>query len=430
MGNVHLHRIKNVVNVLRYNGNIKKGLLYTLFSAINNGISFVLLLLLAGFLSPSDYGSLNLYNTFVSIISIVISFGTIIYIGTAFFQKKHEELLQVIIVGFGTSTLVLGLLSIVIAMFGGSVESVVGIPLPYIFIGLTVCYFQVITNTNLDIWRLEEKPVSYGVFSLTVAAMNFVVTIAYVIMMHYGWTGRVYAQFIVAAMYFAVSCVYLIKRGYLVLRFPSRAIVIETFAFGLPLVPHMASFWLKQGMDRYIINYCYSSEEVGLYSFALNFASIINIIGTAFNANNSVVIYKSLANGYITVKAKLHRVSHIMIFVFLGVFILVYLGAMVFVPAVFPDYTGGMVYLLPVCLGAFFQCLYLLYVNYLFFYKYTRQLMYITFTTALLQLSLSLWLTQYSIMWTAYISMAVSALTMALVYLYSKKILTRESIES
>jgi O-antigen/teichoic acid export membrane protein len=204
--------------------------------------------------------------------------------------------------------------------------------------------------------------------------------------------------------------------------------VLDTFAFSIPLLPHHLAFWLKGGMDRYIVNHFHDSAAVGLYSLSFTFAAIINIVGTSFNSNNSVYMFKHLAGGYTQARPAMRRIARLMTLVFAGTCVVVCLGASVFIPIFVPKYAGSVVYLIPACIGAFFQCMYLLYVNYLFFYKKTRSLMYITFTTALLQLSLSLWLTRYSVLYTAWISCAVTALTFAGVYVKSKQILRRQLI--
>lgn len=212
------------------------------------------------------------------------------------------------------------------------------------------------------------------------------------------------------------------RRGYLEFKMPSKLLIIETLAYGLPLVPHMISFWLKQGMDRYIINYFHGADGVGLYSFALNFAAIITIIGTAFNSNNSVYMFKKLSTGYLKAKHSLNLITRWMLLIFFLSFILVAISSIFLIPILLPKYTHCTKYILPLCLGAFFQCLYLLFVNYLFYYKKTKQLMTITISTAILQLILSLWLTRYSVLYTAYISMGITLLTMLLVKLQANKI--------
>lgn len=405
------------------NDNVRKGVLYTLFSFLNNGISFVLLLILANYLLPEDYGYLNLYNIFVQIISILIALGTNPYISNAYFQKSRSDLYQIIMIVFLISLGVLFFNSIILVIFPDTFSNLIGIPVTYLWIALFICYFQAFTNINLDIWRLEEKPVSYGIFSLSIAILNFILTFVFIVGLNEGWVGRVYSQALVSGLFFIISLLLMIKRGYIKFQLPKLSLLWETLLFGIPLVPHMVSFWLKQGMDRYIINYYYQASDVGLYSFALNFAAVIGIFATAFNANNSVYIYKNLAKGYGTVKSTLQRNTKVMTILFIVVSISISIGAYSFIPILLPEYAGCIKYIFPICLGAFFQCIYVLYVNYIFFYKKTRQLMYITFSTGVLQFSLSIWFTRYSILWTAYISMAITIITAILVYIYSRKLL-------
>ena len=158
----------------------------------------------------------------------------------------------------------------------------------------------------------------------------------------------------------------------------------------------------------------------------MNFGSIIGMVGMAFNATNSVYIFKKLSDGYEEARYVLRKQHTIMAVVFLGLTFFIWGAVALLLPRLMPDYAGSVRYLFPVCMTAFFQCIYLLYVNYLFFYKHTRRLMYITVLTACVQVGLSLWLTRYDVLWTAYISAFVSLVMTTLVIVSSKRILKRE----
>lgn len=419
--------IRNLINQITHSQNFKHGILYTGFSFANNGISFILLLILAHYLLPSDYGSLNLFNTFVTLLNIIISLCTTAYVSVAYFQVDKITLRKIIIVGLGTTTMVLLLLSILLSFGVSFVEQIVGIDIQYLWLGLFICYFQVFTNMNLEIWRLEEKPISYGLFSMSMAILNFGLTLWLIVGIHMNWEGRVYSQWLVATIFFIISIIFLIKRRYLILTKPTLAIFKDTYLYALPLIPHMVSFWLRQGMDRYIINYFHDQAAVGYFSFAMNLAAIITMVGNAFNSTNSVYIYKKLAEGYAQARGVLSKQTKIMTAVFLAVSIAVGLFAFGLIHFFIPRYEGSIRYILPLCFGGFFQCIYLLWVNYLFYYKKTRQLMHITLSTALLQVLLSLWLTPYSPLFTAYISMAITLLTMILVIFRSKRYFNKEA---
>lgn len=412
----------NIVHII-HSKNFKHGILYTVFSFVNSGISFILLLILAKYLTPSDYGFLNLFTTFVTLLNIIIALCTTSYITVSFFQKSRGELQKIILIAFATSTAMLMILACILIIIPNLVEKCVGVPLEYLWLGLLICYFAIFNNINLDIWRLEEKPIAYGFYSVSFAVCNFILSFWLIVSMKEGWQGRVYAWFIIGFIYFFISVLFLIKRGFLVISFPSLKLFKETYAYALPLLPHTASFWLKQDLDRYIINYFHDQATVGYFSFAMNLSAIIGIVGMAFNATNSVYIYKKLSEGYHKVKGVLSKQTRIMTIVFLVVGIGVGLFAVSLIYFFIPRYEGSLQYILPLCLSGFFQCIYLLWVNYLFYYKKTKQLMHITLSTAIMQVALSLWLTPYSPLFTAYISMSITLITMICVYLKSNNVL-------
>lgn len=411
------------IRTLKNNTTVRHGALFAFFSFLNNGINFLLLIILAKYITPDEYGELNLFNTFITLIGIFISLCTTSYIGVSFFKKDREALKKIIDIALLTSTGMLFLLAGLISLFPDFFSKIVGVDFRYLWIALLVCYFQVFNTVNLDIWRLEEKPVSYGIYSVCVVVLNFCITLFLVAGLHWGWLGRLYAQFYVAILFFIISIVFLIRRKYLVFKWPEFSLFKETFLYALPIIPHLSSFWLRQGLDRYIINYYHSIEAVGLYSFSLNFANVINIVGTAFNATNSVFIYKKLAAGYSVAKPILNKQTRWMVLLFLVLTLGIISLVSLFIPWVIPKYSGCIPYLFPVCFAAFFQCLYLLYVNYLFYYQKTVQLMHITFFVSLMQVLLSVLLTRYSVLWTAYISLIISIVTFSLVFLQSKKTL-------
>ena len=123
-----------------------------------------------------------------------------------------------------------------------------------------------------------------------------ILTVVFVVGIHWDWEGRAYAH-IISCLVLGIASVYILfKKQYLRKTLPSKYEVVESLKFGVPLIPHSMSFWVRQGADRYIINYFMTQAAVGLFSFAYNFANIIQMIGNAFNASNSVNIYKILSS--------------------------------------------------------------------------------------------------------------------------------------
>lgn len=420
--------IKILIDKITHSQNFRHGMLYTLFSFLNNGISFILVLILARFLQPSDYGQLNLFNTFVTLLNIVISLSTASFVAVSFFSKNKDDIQKIITIVIAVSSSISVFLSLLFICFPKDVENLLGVDIRYLWLGILICFFSVFNNLNLDIWRLEEKPVIYGIYSLSFALCNFGLTFWLIVGEKLGWSGRVYAWFLLGLLYFLISIIFLYKRKYLTLGRPSEALIKETLLFALPLLPHNVSFWLKQGADRYIINYFYDTTVVGYFSFSMNMAAIITMIVTAFNATNSVYSFKILSANDAFGLVKLFTQAKIMTVVFLLVCIGVWGFAFCLIIFGIPKYSNSIPFLVPLCMGAFFQCIYYLWVNYIIFYKKTHKLMMITLGTAIIQICLSIWLARFSPLNIAWVSMGISALTFILVYFTSHNILKHQDI--
>ena len=414
--------LKENIKRIGANKTANQAMIFSFFSFLNSGISFFLLIIIAGFISPEGYGYLNLFNISVTLFGFFICLNTTGIITLAYFQGTRQDMNRTISAVFSLTLLCLLLLGGVILLWGDEIQTATGISPIYQWIALCICFFQVFTTVNLDIWRLEEKPLAYGTYSSALAILNFILTILFVVSCHYDWQGRVYAQASVGFLFFIVSIIFLIKRGYLTFIKPFRKDYKEALNFGIPLIPHSVSFWIRQGLDRIFINASHSVSVVGLFSFSLNFANIIQIIGAAFNAANSVFIYKSLAKNSEDTHRVLRKQTKLLIIFFVLVTVVVCVGSSVFISFFLPEYSGSVTYLLFQCLGAMFQCIYLLFVNYLFYYKKTKNLMYITFSISVLHALLSYWLTRYSVLYTAGIGALTNFLIMAGVYGYSRRV--------
>ena len=399
---------------------VQSTFLFGLFSFLNKGFSFLLLILLARYLSVSDYGSLNLYNTFVTLVGFVIALNTNGYLPTIFFKNSKGYVCRIINVIFIVSFFVYVILSLVILSFP-NISRYIGIAPIFVQLSLLISLFQVVFMLVLDIWRLEDKIASYGLFSIVQVILNLFLTISLIVNYGYGWEARVYAQVIIGGLIFVSSIILLYRKGYIKLVRIKKNDFQLALSFGIPLIPHSISSWIRQGIDRYIINAIYPVSIVGIYSLSFNIANIIHVVGLAFNAVNSVYIYKVLSNEEKPEK-KLGNQLLLMMYCFFFFTIIVVSVSYFLIPIVFPKYNVSLSCLIPLCVSAMLQSIYYLFVNYLFYFNKTKQLMLITLCSSLIHFILSIFLIQYSFLWAAYINLFSTALILILVVWYVQRI--------
>lgn len=407
----------------RLNKTLKNGGLFSIFSFLNQGIAFVLLVILAKFIKPSEYGSLSLYNTVSIFVGYFIALSTTGYFSVSYFKKNREEFCKdfstIISIALGIFVFFL----LVISLFSHALSITLDLPQELLYVVVANSFFNVFFNLNLDYNRIQEKVGYYGILSIGFAILNFVLSLLLVINFHLNWQGRVYAQLVCSVAFGVFSLIFFSKYHL----FNFKELKWERFRFiilwGVPLIPHLAAIWLREGADRYIINSFHDISEVGLFSFALNLANVIISVGLAFNATNSVTIFKTLSKEQSALDkiAIIKRQSKMILGVYFITTVLVVIGVSLFVPFLLSEYTKSLSYFYILALYGFIQCLYFLVCNFLFYYNRNKEIMYITFTTAIFHMLLSWTFTRYNLHLTCAIYVIIEALIVTLVFWRSKK---------
>ena len=418
--------MSNFINKLKGNKTVVNGVFFSVFAFAGRGISFVLLVILASYIPPVDYGKLSLFNTVVMLLGFFMAFSTNGYFGISFFKDDKKTFHQDFSFIMMMLLLSVGLVAAVFCVFGNYLSSLAGVSYNLLWWALFIAFTSVPFSLYTDYYRLQEKVGMYGVLNLGNALLNAVFSILLVITFAQGWVGRVNTHIGVNLLFFIIAVVFFLKNGFFDFRIEKDRMKMILF-WGIPQIPHMATFWIRQGCDQYIINYNYTTQEVGLFSFALNLVGIITMVGAAFNSSNSVTIYQILSDKKEVNKKKLlHNNTRNIFVVYVFATLLIVLFSIIFVPMVLPKYISSIPLFLILSIYGFLVCICFLYCNYLFYYGKTVNIMYITFGSSLLHLSLSLLLTPISLYLTACVAIFSQLIIFLFYYFLSKKLISKE----
>lgn len=389
-----------IIKRLKQNETVIDGALFSLFSFINRGLSFVLLIVLANFISPSEYGYLNLFNTVLMVLGYFMAFSTDGYMSVIYFHDKvngiNNSFTGITLITIVVSTILVAFLYITGDYFPQKLD----LPIICLYMAIIICFFTVFVNLNLDLFRLQSKVKLYGVFSCSNAIINFIFTILLVVYLHEGWMGRIYAQTISYLLFGVISLSIFSSQGCFVK--PNLKFIHKMLLWGIPLIPHLATSFVRQGCDRFIINNYYTIEDVGIFSLALNLSNVIAIFGSGFNQSNSITIYKTLGLE-ISNNDKwktLNRQRHMLIKLYIIITIVVIMLFSILIPCLMPRYISSIPYFIILSFYGLGICLYLVYTNYLFYYQKTKKIMQVTFISSLAHLVFSILLTRYSLYYT------------------------------
>lgn len=402
-----------IVNKVIKNKTLKDGGLYSIYSFIGRGTSFVLLILLASYIQPEEYGELSLFNTVVMLLGYFMGLSSFGYFSVSFFKNTVEDFKKDFTIIVSLYLMTTAFFFLVLIAFGNYLSSILHLSVKLLWYAVIISLFNIFFYISQDYARVREKVGTYGVLSCGNALANFVLSIVLVISFQQGWMGRVNAQLLCTLLFGVIALFIFIRHNLFNFQF-SRERYKVILLYCLPIIPHLTTNWIRQGCDRYIIDYNFSIYDVGLFSFALNLVGVFNMIGFSFNSTNSVSLYKLLSNedNLPDISLRIARLTRMMfsIYTIACVALAIVLPSIVYV--FLPKYVPSLGYFFVLCLYGYLECLYYIYCNYLFYYEKTRQIMYITFGTSILHLVLSLLLTKYSLYYTAVIYIIVDAVVL------------------
>lgn len=369
----------------------KTASIYIIVEFLNKSVPFILLPILTRYLTPDEYGTLSLFTVYIYILMILCSLGLTSSISVNFY-KLHRSSISI----FNSTSFLIILCTCIFFLlttliFGGVLTDLTGIPFFWLImifpIVLTNIYFLNYTN----LLQMDMKPIRFSVFQLSKSFLEGILSIVFVVVFLRSWEGRAESMVIISSIFFFVIIYFMIKDRYLTRKlYFSKKYAKDGLSFGLPLVPHQISYWIKTGLDRYLIAFLISKEAVGIYSAGYQVGFSIFILVSAVNQAIVPYLYKKLKNKKEIDKYKLVKQTYkyFLLLIILGVFTTVFVpqGLTFFLG---DDYSEASNIIPFLCFSAVIHGMYLMVLNYIFYFKESKKLAIITFSTGLIHMLLS-----------------------------------------
>jgi O-antigen/teichoic acid export membrane protein len=401
----------------------RKSLIYTIADAVNKAIPFLILPFLTYYLTPADYGIVSNYTIYISILVIVIGLNLNGALSANYFKMdKHaisDYSANIILLSF-----ICTVLCTIIALFTlPYLNTLLSITSFFSVIAIWLAFCQSISTINTDLWRLEEKPVQFGVYQILQTITNVVFTVLLVIVIRYGWKGRLWALVFTYMAFAIASIAILYKRGFLHIKI-NKHYIKDALKFGLPLIPHSLGLWIRLSIDRVFITKFYGNAAAGLYAAGIQFGLLLSFLILAFQNAYVPYLYKRLAANDPNTKPSLVKFTY---FYFISVLALAgfFSIAAIFVIQHFLSvhYKEASSYVVWAMFSQAFQGMYMVVGIYLFYAKKTVVIAFVTFSVALLQLLASYFLIKtLGPIGGAYSALLLSVVNFALMWIASSKV--------
>lgn len=368
-------------------------LIYILSDGITKALSFLILPFVSFYLIPEQLGIAANFDVLQSILMLLAGQAIVNALPYFYYDRSREEI----------GLLVSNLLFIIIAVnlcFLIIILLIYGLIDEYLHIGLflqLLTLISVIANLllsiNLILYRLEEKPFVFLKLQLLQSLIYVFLLILLVVCLRKEALGKIYSAVFSCSIVCLLHIYLLYKRGYLIWKIDKNSIG-ELLRFGIPLLPHSLSFWIKSGMDKILLTTFCGLSVNGLYSMAMSFGAIYSIFKVAFD--NAYIPYlqkrisKMTFDNQKAEKKQLVRISYIISSVFFLLFFVVMFICWILIQYVLSDlYRDSFQFIPWILFSLTIYSFYSLVVQYPYTAKKTLGLGIITFSGSIIQLLLT-----------------------------------------
>lgn len=389
---------------------LKDSAVYLLGELFAKALPFLLLPYLTRKLGAAGFGELSYYQTVLSLLALAFGLSQDGAITRYFYFYGKRNLPNVLRTG-GLYTLALTLLGLLFAWWRQS--WILG------FVVLTAGS-QTLLGTQLAWRQCQKRALPYVAIQISSSALSAVLTVLLLECTAYQPVAMRFAA--LCSVNFAVAAAaYCWANQKQPAHFTRRRALYSLryiLAFGLPLLLHHASGFVKGQLDRIIIYRMYSAAELGVYAAALQLAGILSIVLMAVNKATVPYYYHAIEQKKITAK-------HVRRWAWLSLCAAPLFAAAVwcmpeswFVWFLGTQYIGAHHYIVLFTLGYALTIPYYLLVNYLFYFGKNSLISSISLLSAAIYLLILFAVAQLGMAWLPWAMVAGNLAILPILYYF------------
>ena len=407
-----LNYVKRITN----NSNTKAGLFYFFGNILNKAVAFLTIPFFSRALSTAEYGIYTTYESWVSIMSVVVGMSLGNTIRNAYVDYKNEldSYISSITIYEYTSFLCFLIIGITVGRFS-NVSTIL----------ICFCLFQSFFSSLISTYAIKYMMESrYIVRTLLIVLPNclaMLISVPVVILMKKNlYLGRMIPELIITGALGLFLTFFIIKKGrggFTV----KKDCLKYALPLAIPMIFHGLSVNILSNSDRTIITYLVGESETGVYGLIYSFSMIASIVTSAMESvwipwftNKMKLNMKTDINSYASL--------YILETCFMVVMFMLISPEIVYLMAD-KKFWVGIKMLPPLVLSFYFVFLYSISVNLEYYYKKTKFIAINTISAGVVNILLNLlFVKRYGSTAAAYTTLVSYVLAFVFHFIYSKKL--------
>lgn len=409
---------KNMNNLL------KDSSIYLIGEIITKIIPFLLLPYLSRKLGVAGYGELSYYQTYIALFVILFSLAQEGAINRYFYFYGKNALDLIVRTGY-LYTICIASLSFLICLFFKS---------EILLYLVLAAVFEVFVTVQLSIRQCQKQAFSYVVIQILSGVLSLSITI---FLLEFFQTNlvekRILAILTSNILVFVISYFFLYRKKVKKRKFSInnyKIAFLYIFSFGLPMIFHLLSFYIKGQVDRIFIYHKFTETDLGLYAMGANIAMILITLIGAINKATLPYYYEAIKNSKITLQ-QIHK------WALISLSIPIIIGSII---SIIPEslilwflgnqFLGTKYYIVIFSITATLAIPYATLVNYLFYYGKNKQIAFCSILSTLVYIVALICLTFTDIKYIPYASILAALSILPILYFYTKKINSNNNISN
>ena len=260
---------------------IKHSSVYGSASLLQKGIGFVMIPVYTHYLSPADYGLLELMELTINVITTLISMG----LGQAVIRFYHsyenpEDKIEVFTTSFVFTIFICLISVILLELF---VKPIAGIALGnpdyyrYLQIMFIAMGLQTVAYVPESFLLAKKSSVTFSIISVGTLISYLTFNVLFLVVFNMGIIGILLSMLITKVLNTSSLLIVTLR---IKLAFSWKKLK-EGVSFGLPLIPASIGMFVMHFSDRFFVQKYCTLNDLGLYSLGYKFGMIVYVIVSA-----------------------------------------------------------------------------------------------------------------------------------------------------
>lgn len=397
---------------------LKASIWFTICSFLQKGIQFITAPIFTRILSPEDFGTVNVYNSWFQILLIIASlslFNGTFNVGMIKFEGAHDKYMACSQVISTITTLIFFVIYLAFQSFWNNIFN-----LSTAF--MVLMFIQILFTPSLQYWsgkqRFDYKYRLLIFITLLISVVSPIIGIVAIKFSQHKAFAKIFSYVFVEAVISLVCYIHILYKGK---TFYDKKYWSFIIRFAVPLIPHYLASTVLASSDRIIIDKLCGSSYVGIYSIGYTISLALTIINTSINNSFIPWTFKKMKSKEYS---QISPVSN-MILIIIGV---ISVGLVILAPELVKiiapvEYYDAIWVIPPVAMSVLFMFMYHLFGNIEFYFEANKFITISSVLVAILNIILNyLFIPIFGYIAAAYTTLVSYILFSAFHYLFMKRL--------